>query len=212
MTLPYVIVNADEVFADGLALHLARGGDPPLVREEPPSPDDWLRGPAPRAVLAVIQARVDGDGGWDLLEQLGRVADDGRLTVVALLPDSSTVALREALARGATAALPARTPPADLAAAVRFAVKGYCVALAPQSQAIASMRLAVEDQDDVELTEQHCDWLRRLRDNESAAAIARDIGYSERHFRRKLAAVYLELGARTRIEALTAAARRGLLY
>lgn len=62
-----------------------------------------------------------------------------------------------------------------------------------------------------QLSELERQWLRQLRDGDSARKVADDAHYSERHFRRILLELYSRLGARGGIEAVAAAARNGLL-
>ncbi len=207
MDLPYVILEAGEALADGLAMHLARSDGQPLVRADPPDILGWADGPSPRIAVVVVRSEPV----WELLEKLGRIADAGRLTVVALLPDSSTAAMRKAAALGATSAVPADTPPADLAAICRLAVRGYGVFRAAQVQALAASELAAEGETAAAITSQQRGWLKRLDRGESAVAMAREVGYSERHFRRLLLKTYNRLGAATRRQALDEADRLGLL-
>lgn len=210
MDLPYVIRDPSEVFADGLALHLARPIEAPqLVREEPGSFADWAKKRSARVVILAIRTETD----WATLDELVRIGDESALAVVALTPDSSTAAMRRALGKGATSALPHDVSTALIAYACQLAPLGVCVTLAPQNQALASTRLAIEDQTDVPLTDQQVDWLRRLHRNrkESAVTIARSVNYHERTVRRILLKTYRQLGVEGREAAMVQADRRGLL-
>ena len=62
-----------------------------------------------------------------------------------------------------------------------------------------------------QLSDRELRWLRALADNGTVLSLARSSGYSEREMYRRLSAVYHQLGARTRTEALLAAERVGLL-
>jgi len=206
--VPFDILDSVEAFADGLAGRLQSGaGDVRLVYEHVTDPLAWGSGPAPRLVL--VAAR--DDSAWELLSRLGAVADGRQLTVVALLPDDSTISHRNALQRGATAAVWWREPPDLIRRVCVEALGGLSLIPAPHLQALASARLACEMEPPSELSDTERQWLRRLRDGDSARTVADDANYSERHFRRILLELYSRLGARGRIEAIAAATRYGLL-
>lgn len=206
MRVPFTIVDAVRAYADGLAAHLREGTDPEFVREEPQDLMHWAEQGAPRLVVV-----AERDGPVPELAELGRIADGGELTVVVLLPDDSSTAHRHALKRGATVGVTWTKPPDHIRHVCVDALNGLCLQPAPQAQALASARLACEEDIPLELADRQISWLRRLQRGDTAKRIAEDDSYSERHFRRLLLELYAQLGARNRSEAIAKAAGYGLL-
>lgn len=107
--------------------------------------------------------------------------------------------------------MPWTDPPDHIRYVCVNALNGFCLQPAPQAQALASARLACEDDTPLELTDAQFGWLRRLHHGDPARRIAKDSDYTERHFRRLLLEFYARLGARNRSEAIAKAANYGLL-
>jgi DNA-binding NarL/FixJ family response regulator len=128
--------------------------------------------------------------------------------LVALISSPSATHYRAAFGMGMQGAVHDEAELTDIALAIRAALEDrvwipidVMIALAVSS----STRPA-----GVELSTSAIRWLQRLSNGASVARIAHEEGYSERQMYRLMQEVYVELGVKTRGEALVRAARWGI--
>lgn len=128
--------------------------------------------------------------------------------VLVVLVDVATAEVcATALRAGVTGILTFEDAPEDVVTVLQAAARGRVVL--PREVVQSLCRPEVVEPPSLTSTEQ--DWLRRLAAGGTVAGLARSCGYSEREMYRRLSAVYLRLGARTRTEALLLAERFGFL-
>lgn len=130
-----------------------------------------------------------------------------RHAVVALVESVAPEICADALRGGMTGVITSADSPDDVLAVLRCAARGRTVL--PREVVRGLCRPGVAPPPALTSTERA--WMRRLAAGATVAGLARSCGYSEREMYRRLSAVYLRLGARTRTEALLLAERHGLL-
>lgn len=165
--------------------------------------DAWI-GRGRRLLVVPVEEQADVD-------RLRRLcADHPELVAVALVSDPSPAVHREVLAAGASGAVTDSSPPAAIAGAVRAALSGYF--LLP-GDVVRDLVQGTGANPWVagELDEAERGWLGALAAGCSVRALAEEVGYSERTMHRRLGNLYRRLGVENRTQALTVAARCGLL-
>ena len=191
------ILHVTSVVDYGLSLGLRQAGFTPA---RPTDVLGWaLEAPGRLVVLP------DTPTGLSLLEKLHAASDD--LLSVALLQQASALSYRRALAL-CTSAVPLEAELDLIIEVVAAARNGR--SLLP---AMVTRKLAAGAPDGVAptLSAHEVGWLRTLARGGTVAAIARTGGYSEREMYRRLGALYGQLGATTRTDAILRAERFGLL-
>lgn len=152
---------------------------------------------------------VPAGAGAVVLSAVASPADAGttRHAVVVLLDETTPDAFAQALRAGVTGLITPSDALDDVVLVLRCAARGQTVLARELVQALCRPATATAPS----LTPDEQAWLRRLAAGGTVAGLARGCGYSERAMYRRLSAVYLNLGARTRTEALLLAERLGLL-
>jgi DNA-binding NarL/FixJ family response regulator len=130
-----------------------------------------------------------------------------RHAVVVLVETATAETCAAALRAGVTGVITVGDDPEDVLTVLHSAARGRTVL--PRALVQALCRPATLPPPSLTSVEQS--WLRRLAGGGTVAGLARACGYSEREMYRRLSSVYLQLGARTRTEALLLAERFGLL-
>lgn len=189
---------------------LAEGADLVVVGVAGLESSDAIRGPRPGAVLAV-------NGGDDLpaiIPLAGDLAESGiPVVVVGPLPTTGLAGLLRAGVRGI---LPETAGVDEVAAALGGAARGLLV-LAPSLAGSIATALAVGAEvlvttGEVEsLTEREAEVLNLMALGLANKAIARRLGISDHTVKFHVGSILAKLGAVSRTEAVTVAARKGLL-
>ncbi|HEX8345348.1 MAG TPA: hypothetical protein VF657_11545 [Actinoplanes sp.] len=134
-----------------------------------------------------------------------RTAATPETPCVVLTRDATPTRYQELLATG-TSALPAEAAVEDVVFAVGAAARSLaCV------PAVAARTLDGPGGERPVLSQRERRWLRALAHGDTVVTVARASGYSEREMYRLLRALYVQLGAGSRTEALLRAGRWGLL-
>lgn len=194
--LPVAVCNPVPTYVHGLLVILSEAGFAP---EELEDLDTWLVAGGRRVVLAP-------------LTEVERLADlcagNPDVAVVALLEDGSFDSYRTALRRGASGAVPWDATPARVVQVVRAAFDGQSLFPTPIARALASNASigGVPLLGPVET-----DWLQKLARGATVAELAAEVGCPTREMFRLLRSLYSRMGVANRREALTKAARSGLL-
>jgi DNA-binding NarL/FixJ family response regulator len=199
-----LLIGDDPLARAGLATLL--GAEPSLIVAGETAPDDGLR--------AALEAAGPEVALWDLglsgsAAALEHAPELGACPFVALVSDLPLA--QEALAAGATGALPRSADAARLASALAAAARGLVV-LDP---AFAEALLRPPAPDAAELVEpltpREREVLALLAQGLGNKAIAERLGVSDRTAKFHVNAILGKLGARSRTEALVLAARLGLV-
>ncbi|MBT0769499.1 response regulator transcription factor [Kineosporia sp. J2-2] len=190
------------LYSSGLRHALAGAG----LRQVVISSLDGLVGAVPPEdpfVVVVPRSRVAG-----VSRALGQEVDGTRCAVVELVETMSGAEFADAVARGSLGVVEMDADPEIIVEAVRSAARGQF--LVPE---VARQLLARSDAEaDVPaLGTEEIEWLRRLGQGVTVAALAHAAAYSEREMYRVLSRVYQRLGAASRTQALLNAQRWGLL-
>jgi len=199
--LPILVVSADPLSRAGLAALLAGHADLAVAGQAAPDAElrSAIEATSPRAAVWVL------GGDASALDRL-RQAAEGGLPVLALVAVPAEA--REALAAGASGALP-REASADRIAAGLRAVAAGLVVLDPGS---AGELLRPAPAAPAEgLTPRELEVLSLLAEGLSNKAIAERLGISDHTAKFHVNAILGKLGAGSRSEAIVRAARLGLV-
>ncbi|HEX4841562.1 MAG TPA: response regulator transcription factor [bacterium] len=200
-----LIIADDEVFRAGLAAALS----------------------GQTGVSAVNQTRLDGDLAttalphrpdvilWDLSDAGRRIGSElpallDLATPVIVLGDDE-VLIAEAVTAGAKGVLPRHVDPAPLVAAVRAVGEGLVVIDPTFPASVLATRDELSGSPTEELTPREIEVLQLLAEGLPNRQIALRLGISEHTVKFHVDAILGKLGAHTRTEAVTRAARLGLL-
>ncbi len=164
-------------------------------------PLDWSAGAETASRLLVIAVVSPTD--LSLVNSVARSC-----AVVALVEDSVT-AFRSALAAGALGAVERGAEPERIAAVVDAALDGDC--LLRGWVAVELSRTSASMIDHVDMREDEAQWITSLAGGMTVAALAADVGYSEREMFRLLHSLYVRMGAKNRTEALMLATKWGVV-
>ncbi|NND14502.1 MAG: response regulator transcription factor [Acidimicrobiia bacterium] len=169
----------------------------------PDDPVAWARATAEsRVAVVLVTLRVDND-----CRMVSSVVDAGG-HVLGLLPDPSMEAFQHVLAHGATSAVDWNADPEQIVDVAIAAAQE--MSLIPAA-VIRSISAGGPVPHTPTITAEEAQWLLSLAAGTTVAALAFEVGYSERAMFRKLHDLYVNLGVRNRSEALIAAERSGIL-
>jgi DNA-binding NarL/FixJ family response regulator len=187
------------MFRQGTAAVLSAAGH---TVETPGDVGAWLRQGKTALVLLTVLAEDD----WGLLARLADPATSH--LVIAVLEDESEIPGTRAVRAGARSVLPRDADADTLKLTVEATINGRSVL-----PATAAAALAAGTRPGVVLTPtvDQLFWLRQLAAGATVAQLADRAGYSERAMFRLLHALYRQLGARSRIEAILHAQTSGWL-
>jgi len=204
-----VVVARQPVARLGWREVLAESGDLRIVGVAGMESGNGIRELLPAAVLAV-------NGGDDLpaiIPLAGELGETGiPIVVVGPLPTAGLASLLRAGIRGV---LPESASADEVAAALVGAARGLLV-LAPSlaggiATALTTPEAQVGDGEVESLTEREAEVLELLALGLANKAIARRLGISEHTVKFHVGSIFAKLGAVSRTEAVTVAARKGLL-
>ena len=202
-TLRVLVVAEDPLARTGLATMLGREPDCDVVGQI--GPDDDLASAVERGQPDVVLWDAGADPGLplDLVEMVEEAPP-----ILVLLPEDASAAA--AYAGGARGLLPRDSDAASLVAALRARARGLLVfdpGLAPGLPSRDRTALApVED-----LTAREMEVLQLMAAGLANKAIAQQLAISEHTIKFHVNAILGKLGAHTRTEAVTRAARLGLI-
>jgi DNA-binding NarL/FixJ family response regulator len=163
--------------------------------ETPVDPIGW----ATRRPSALVLLTMAGAPQWRLLAGLREAL------VIALIDGGSPLDGARAVRAGARSVLPRGVAQDSLRRTVEATMDGQAVLPA----AVADLLLSGRDQQTETVDPARIGWLGKLASGTTVAQLATQAGYSERAMFRLLAALYREMGARNRIEAVMQARDRG---
>ena len=206
-----VLVVADD--------QLSRAGLATLLDEEP-SIDvvgrSTITDAIDRDVGALRPDAVVFDSGWDPEAVMDAISElqAFRLPLVVLLPDDAHASdLFSDLSREEGRALLLRDASAtELAVAIAAAVQGLSVMAPALANAIASPSHTAPEPAQGVLTRRELEVLRLVAEGHSNKEVAFELDISDHTVKFHVTSILAKLGARSRTEAATTAARLGLLY
>jgi DNA-binding NarL/FixJ family response regulator len=200
MHAPVAVMTPFPVLQYGLASMLADTG---FTLEEPDDPHSWVAQPGHRALLVAVGKARDVGVLIDL-RQAGK-----NLFVIALLPEVSYAAVRDAVKAGASTVAGWDTSSENL---VALLVAGLNSRSIIPTQLLQELTAYIGDGSrDVELDQEQVGWLRALAKGMTVTELAESISYSEREVYRLLRALYDRLGVCNRTEALIWAVRHDIV-
>lgn len=133
------------------------------------------------------------------------------VVVVAISTNSSTESYRRLLNAGAGGVVDEHDELGQIVAVVQAALHRQVLLPVSVARALVSrMNDRLEPESEV-MSGQEVRWLRALSEGDSVGDLAATSGYSQRQIYRQLRGVYARLGAHNRAQAITRAARSGLL-
>ncbi len=182
----------------------------------PPDPVGWARenlptiepgrpgrqSPVSGSAGIIVTLRSEND--CETIDSISRVGG----IVVALLPEPSIEWFRDVLAHGAVSAIDWNEDPDRIVAVAVEAVRGR--SLLPR-EIVKALTSGASTSHAPTISAEEAHWLVTLAGGATVAALADDVGYSERAMFRKLHDLYVNLGVKNRSEALLAAERAGIL-
>jgi DNA-binding NarL/FixJ family response regulator len=175
------------------AVGVSSGGDALRALEDDPTFD-----------LVLVDRRLPGDDGVDVLRQIGaRHPDVARMLISA---ENSAETIGAAAQAGAQGFVSKGASIADMLRGIERVLAGEVFWPDPASPSLRAQVPAVP----VFTARQH-DTLRLLAEGRSNAQIARELGISERTVKAHLKGVFDALGVDTRVRALVKARALGLL-
>jgi DNA-binding NarL/FixJ family response regulator len=180
------------MFREGVASVLSAAG---YHVETPGDPVGW----AARQPSALVLLTMVGTPQWRLLDGL-RAAP-----VIALIDEGSPSDGVRAVRAGARSVLPRGVAHDSLRRTVEATIDGQSVLPAAVVYLLANGR----DQQMGTVDPDRIGWLGKLASGMTVAQLATQTGYSERAMFRLLAALYREMGARNRMDAVVQARDRG---
>ncbi|MDR7320817.1 MULTISPECIES: DNA-binding response regulator [Catenuloplanes] len=163
--------------------------------ETPTDPVSW----AARRPSALVLLTMAGIPQWRLLDGLRTVQ------VIALVDEGSASDGVRAVRAGARSVLPRGVAHDSLRRAVEATIDGQSVL----PTAVVSLLANGGEQQAGAVDPDRIAWLGKLASGMTVAQLATQMGYSERAMFRLLAALYREIGASNRIEAVVHARDRG---
>jgi DNA-binding NarL/FixJ family response regulator len=202
VTVHVAVVDPLPVYQQGVAAALSAIGH---VVETPEDPVAWARQVEGAVVLLTLISPWD----WELLGRL-RDTESFHLLIALIEEDSAALGLR-AVRSGARSVILRQTTTVALQRTVEATIDGQAVLPAAVVSALATGAAVANPVRQLLIPEQVA-WLRRLASGSTVAQVARSAGYSERAMYRLLQALYREMGARTRIEAIIRARDLGWLH
>jgi DNA-binding NarL/FixJ family response regulator len=155
--------------------------------------------------LAVVDYRMPGPNGRDLLTRLGEAAPE--LRVLVYTAEAGETLVQEALDRGAAGIVLKEAPLQDLVRALEAVQAGGTYV----DPALATVALGAMRPSRPRLTERERDVLEHLSRGESHEAIGQALWISIETVRTHLRKASDKLGAATRTQAVAAALRLGLI-
>jgi DNA-binding NarL/FixJ family response regulator len=191
-TARVAVIDPLPLFREGVATVLSAAGH---QVETPADLIGWVA----ECPSALVLLNLADPSHWRLLAGLRDVK------VIAMIESGSPSDGARAVRAGARSVLPRSVTPDTLRRTVEATIDGQAVMPAAVSDLLASNRNQRTETFDAA----RIGWLGKLASGTTVAQLATQTGYSERAMFRLLAALYQEMGARNRIEAVVQARDRG---
>lgn len=199
MGIRVMIVDRTAAFRRGLRATLTDAG---FVVTEAATLDEWNPDRGPETLVVTVPTTV-------LLHEIEAIlAAKPGTTVVVLTGERSADVVADALRAGAGAVVERDASPELVADAVRASRERHAIVPLWAAQSISSR---FPTRPDRWVATEELTWLRLLADGRTVAAVADEVGYSEREMFRNLHDLYARIGAPNRTAALLWAQRHGLL-
>lgn len=195
-----LLTGLPPVYASGLSAVLTDAGLSTLVVSDPVQLPAVLAGSGSGSFVVVVPLARAGS-------IMSAVTVLSARAVVVLVDVATAEVCATAVRAGVTGILTVDDASDDVVAVLQAAACGRTVLPREVVQALCRPESAAPPS----LTTTEQNWLRRLAAGGTVSGLARSCGYSEREMYRRLSALYLRLGARTRTEALLQAERFGFL-
>lgn len=193
-----VVVDVKPIFARGLESVLSDAG---IAVDHPGDVVDWAVGPGSRVAIVAMSL-----ASWrEVIRDLRCARLD--TAVVVVVDAQSPAAYAEALMAGACSAVRRDAPVEELAAVVDAAMRGFSLLPVGTAQRLVDASVATST---TRVSSSEVELLRALVKGDSVAALADELGYSEREMHRKLRKLYDRIGAANRTRAVVLATRWGL--
>jgi DNA-binding NarL/FixJ family response regulator len=197
---PVAVIDSSPAYCRGLAAALTEAG---FTVQNPDDPLRWASKQGPR----VVTLTVEPEEGAEAVRSFVSAGPDVQL--VALLPEPTASAYREALCFGACGAVGHDDPLAEIVETVSAAVRRRT--LLPRSIAFEVAKTNGTPSTAIKLSAQETLWIRALASGVTVGELADQVGYSERELYRLLKRLYTHLGVKRRSEALVRAGTLGLV-
>lgn len=195
-TARVAVVDPLPMFREGVVTVLAAAGH---HAETPGDVVAWAGRHRPSLVLLTMCGELE----WRLLARLREL--DGHPPLVVGLIDAASAAEGARLVRaGARSVLPRDAAASALQRTVEATLDGQAVLPAEVAAVLAAPTGRVAG-----IPADRARWLRKLASGTTVAQLAAEAGYTERAMFRLLSALYREMGARNRIDAIMQARDRG---
>jgi DNA-binding NarL/FixJ family response regulator len=194
------VVDPLPLFRQGVASVLQAAGH--LV-ETPLDVLAW----AQRNAAALVLITVSSDPDWELFGRLCARTGASQ-PVIALVDKDSTLLGARALQTGARSVVPRDVTAEALLRTVEATIEGQAVMPTAVAAALVS---GVHEFAENRLSIDQLSWLRELANGMTVAQLADRTGYSERAMFRLLNALYRQIGARNRLQAIMRAQEAGWL-
>jgi DNA-binding NarL/FixJ family response regulator len=194
------VVDPLPLFRQGVASVLQAAGH--LV-ETPLDVLAW----AQRNAAALVLITVSSDPDWELFGCLCARTGASQ-PVIALVDKDSTLLGARALQTGARSVVPRDVTAEALLRTVEATIEGQAVMPTAVAAALVS---GVHEFAENRLSIDQLSWLRELANGMTVAQLADRTGYSERAMFRLLNALYRQIGARNRLQAIMRAQEAGWL-
>lgn len=167
---------------------------------------------AGRLDLVLLDLGLPGCTGIDSLLRFRREFPAIRVLVVSA--DADPACVRAALEAGAAGYVPKAFPPLAIAAAIRLVAEGgtYIPSAALEPSPSTPPAPARAGRHALGLTEREFDVLRLLAQGLNHKDMARELEIAESSVKAHVQEIFRALGVRSRVEALVAAARRGIRF
>ncbi|MGW5581063.1 DNA-binding response regulator [Micromonospora chokoriensis] len=196
-TARVAVVDPLPLFREGVAMVLSAAGH---QVETPPDLVRW----ADQRTSALVLLTLTDDSDWRLLARLHDA--HVKVPIMALIAtDSIDDGVRAARA-GARSVLPRGITGTALQRTISTTLDGHAVLPAEVAARLAAGTQVEQMQ---AVSQDRINWLRQLAAGVTVAQLADLVGYSERAMFRMLTALYRDIGARNRIEAIMLARDRG---
>jgi DNA-binding NarL/FixJ family response regulator len=208
-----LLVDDSESFRDGLRSMLAAEPDVEVVGEAADGEEAVRLALQHQPDVVLMDLTMPGTDGLEATRQLTGAAP--HVGVVALTLRSDDEAMTAALAAGARGYVIKGALRSELLWAVRAVASGEAVFGPAVAARIAQLfehtrRSAQPHREFEELTDRELEVLRRMAAHQSNAAIARDLGISDKTVRNHVSNVLTKLRAADRAEAIVRARESGL--
>lgn len=204
-----LVVDDHRVFSD--AVRLVLGGRPGIGSVDTVTSGEEAveRCRSARPDVVLLDLSLPGMDGIEATRRILGVSPDTRVVVVTALGEDEAV--EGSLRAGACGVVSKTQSPEDLVDVVRRAAAGEALSPVGPSRGVHATRGDGGPPGVSSLTERELEILGGIAEGRSTRELARALGISPLTVESHLKSIYAKLGAHSRIEAITAAWRQGLM-